>query len=172
MENKELELLLTNYIENLKMQPHPEGGYYVQTFASSSCVRHDPMSELDTNLRSAITSIYYLLPPGQISKFHRLKSDEIWYFHAGYPLNIHVIDKNGNYTIKKLGDDIASGEQLQQIVESGSWFGANLADDDNKFSLVGCAVAPGFLFSEFELANRAELLKQFPQHTSIIEKLT
>jgi predicted cupin superfamily sugar epimerase len=118
-----------------------------------------------------MTSIYFLLLPGQVSRLHRLKSDEIWYFHAGDALVIHTIDEKGNYEKLSLGNDISVGQRPQQAVIPGVWFGATLQNESQP-ALVSCAVAPGFAFADFELAQKELLLQQFPQHHKIISRLT
>lgn len=155
----------TYYIENLNLAPHPEGGYYTSSFASNEEMKVGPAN------RKLFTSIYFLLETGDVSHFHRLKSDEIWYYHAGSPLTIHIIDEDGNYTEQKLGLDIENGEIPQAIVSKNTIFGSSLIDN-NGFSLVGCMVSPGFDFEDFELFSQEELIKDYPDHIEVIKKLT
>jgi predicted cupin superfamily sugar epimerase len=142
------------WIETLRLQKHPEGGYYRQTYRDARQI----------NDRACSTAIYFLLPAGEFSALHRLKSDEVWHFYAGHELTIHLIDPAGNYTTQTVG----SGS-FQAVVPAGHWFGATVALD---YALVGCTVAPGFDFCDFELADRAALLRQYPQHRPLIERLT
>ena len=153
------------FIDQLKMEPHPEGGHYVGTFHS------DEEMDRQGSRRSLYTSIYFLLQPGEVSHFHRLKSDEVWYYHAGSPLIIHTIDPNGTYNEIKLGLAVHEGEQPQAVVPKGTIFGSSMIQEGS-FSLVGCMVAPGFDFEDFELFERKELIEQYPQHEAIITKLT
>ena len=102
--------------------------------------------------------------------FHRIKSDELWHYHAGSSLSIYVLESNG-LTIFKLGPHLEQDESLQVMVPAGCWFGAKV-NDPNSYTLSGCTVAPGFDFNDFELANRETLLKTFPAHHRIIEQLT
>lgn len=117
------------------------------------------------------TAIYFLLPGDQFSALHRLRSDEVWHFYAGSSLTLHIIDPQGCLTQKKLGTNPDKGESFQVVVEAGCWFGATV-DDPQGYALVGCTVAPGFEFEDFELGNRQQLLEQYPQHRELIERLT
>ena len=135
-----------NYIEFLQMQPHPEGGYYKETFRSETSFQFEGFE----GERSICTSIYFLLEKGQTSAIHRIKSDEIWYFHDGQTLEIIELDSNGNETITRLGKDLLNGEVLQHVVPAGIWFGARLAEH-SEYCLVGCQVSPGFDFKDFQL---------------------
>ena len=152
------------YIEFLGLEPHPEGGYFKSSFASTETL------DVSGSSRNLYTSIYFLLGEKDISHFHRLKSDELWYFHGGDPLVVHVIDPKGNYHEYKLGLDIANGEMPQVIVPKNSIFGSSVLEG-GEFSLVGCMVAPGFEYKDFELFTRDELLEKYPEHEFIIRKL-
>jgi len=143
------------WIEKLQLLPHPEGGHYRETY------RKDPVS----------SAIFFLLQSGERSRLHRLKSDELWHFHVGSPLTLFLIHPGGRLETLSLGDSPEKGEVLQAVVPAGCWFGARVNEPDS-FALIGCTVAPGFLFEDFELADRHELTRQFPQHRKIIEKLT
>ena len=112
-----------------------------------------------------------MLKSGEVSRFHRIKSDEIWNYHTGSSLSIHIIDINGKYSIKKLGLNLYNDEKLQQIVKAGCWFGASVTEKDT-FALVGCFVSPGFDFEDFELVKRQDLLKIYPEYEDIINDLT
>ena len=159
------------WIENLNLKPHPEGGFYREIFASGTLLNGNCLPQKISGNRPFYTSIYFLLKNDDISHFHRIKSDEIWCFHAGDALNIHIIDKNGNYLIKKLGLNTDENEFPQHLVEAGCWFGAGLKNQKG-YALVGCLVSPGFDFQDFELAKKTELLVEYPEHKEIIEKLS
>ena len=159
------------WIEKLYLSPHPEGGYFNETFVASDIINTDNLPRDYEGPRKAYTSIYFLLRSGQISRLHRLKSDELWNYHSGSPVTIYIIDPDGNYREKKLGPDPENFESFQVIVEAGCWFGATV-DERDSYSLVGCFVSPGFEFIDFELAERVELIKKYPEHSSIIQKLT
>jgi len=152
------------YIQHLNLEPHPEGGYFKSTYAS--------METLDTSggTRNQYTSIYFLLGEGDVSHFHRLKSDELWYFHGGSSLIVHVIDEEGNYVEHQLGLDIENGESPQVLVPRNSIFGSSVVDN-GAFSLVGCMVSPGFDFEDFELFTQSELLEKYPEHEQIIRMM-
>lgn len=106
-----------------------------------------------------------------MSRFHRIDADEMWHFYEGNALIVHMIDPNGNYSFKRIGNNPDKGDVFQAVVPAGCWFGAEVSGG-GKYSLVGCTVAPGFEFSGFELANRDKLLNEFPDHTKVINRLT
>ena len=144
-----------DYIERLGLAPHPEGGYYRQLFGN------------DETGKKTISTIYYMLTANDISAFHRLHDVvEIWYYHAGEPLNIYVIDTNGELVTHHLGCD---GE-MQAVIQPEQWFAAEIPTKQG-FCLVGCAVGPAFSFDNFELGKKDDLSKQFPQHSGIINRL-
>jgi uncharacterized protein len=155
-------------IERFKLAPHPEGGFYSETFRSADSVRREG---LPVEARSASTAIYYMLCDGAYSAWHRIKSDEVWHFYAGEPIDIHVIDGNDELVTHRLGNALAHPEAVfQTVVLAGQWFAAELRDPSG-FALVGCTVAPGFEFSEFELGNARELAAACPRHRELIERL-
>jgi predicted cupin superfamily sugar epimerase len=154
------------WIEALNLQAHPEGGFYRETYRSSQTV-----SDNSNIIRNLATSIYFLLPGGAVSHLHRLTSDEIWYYHAGNSLSLFMIAPSGKAEIKILGNQVEKGEELQIVVPAGYIFGATCNDPDG-YTLMACVVAPGFDFRDFEMPQRADLLKAFPQHAQIIEQLT
>lgn len=155
------------YIEKLNMNSHPEGGYYKEVYAS-------PLSYTSpSGNRPLATSIYFLLENEDVSHFHELKSDELWYFHGGAPLDVYILNKNGELTIKTLGLNLEQGETPQLLVPAGAIFGSCLQNPkEAAYSLVGCAVAFGFHFDDFKLYDREELLPLYPQHQEAIIKLT
>jgi predicted cupin superfamily sugar epimerase len=153
-----------HWIAHLSLQPHPEGGYYKEVFRSANGV----VRVGEPSVKQACTSIYYLLEGKDFSGFHRLASDELWYFHKGEPLHIHVIDNYGTHSIIELSD--GSTGSLQAIIPPHTWFAAELPSASG-FALVSCAVAPGFDFAEFEMAKKADLLAQYPQHAALLERM-
>lgn len=159
------------WIEKLNLLPHPEGGYYKEIHRSDESVLKENLPERFSGHRSFSTAIYFLLEGSQCSKFHRIKSDELWHYYDGSSATIYVIDKNGRLTEHKMGLNIEGGEQPVRIVKTGDWFGAKV-NDSKSYILVGCTVSPGFHFDDFEMADRKSLIKEHPQHKSIIEKLT
>ena len=124
-----------------------------------------------TGARAASTAIYFLLEGKNFSAFHRLRSDEVWHLYAGEALVVHVIEPDGNYSAIGLGTDLEAGQVLQAVVRAGCWFASHVADWKS-FALVGCTVAPGFDFADFEMAKREELAARYPQHRELIEQLT
>jgi len=124
----------------LDLAPHPEGGYYRETFRDSRTVEDG---------RAASTAIYYLLRAGEISAWHRVDAAEIWHFYAGAPLALDL-SANGDAAHRRiLGPDVMRGERPQIVVPAGHWQSARSL---GAWTLVGCTVAPGFEFSRFELA--------------------
>ncbi|WP_404330777.1 cupin domain-containing protein [Mesobacillus maritimus] len=158
------------YISKLGLTPHQEGGYYRETFQSTEMTSDKELIVDFEGKRRLYTSIYFLLTSNDISHFHRLKSDELWYFHAGSPLTIHMIEENGEYKEMKLGLNLDEGEIPQALVPKNSIFGSSVMDEDT-FSLVGCMVSPGFEYKDFELFTQSELLLKYPQHKDIIRKM-
>lgn len=149
-------------VDLLNLVPHPEGGYYQSTFKAELKSTEDLLD---------YTSIYFLLTEQEVSHFHQLTADELWYFHEGDPLDIHMIHPDGRYAIERLGLNVVAGEKPQVKVSKGTIFGSKLADGGN-YGLVGCMVAPGFTFEDFKLFTEAELLSRFPEHKTIIKALT
>jgi adenosylhomocysteine nucleosidase len=159
------------WIESLGLISHPEGGYYRETYHSKESISDQELSHSFAGKRMLATSIYFLLPSDQVSHFHRLKSDELWYYHAGSSLTIYVIHENGELQQIRLGPDLKNGEVLQAIIPKNSIFGSVVNEKDS-YSLVGCMVSPGFDFQDFELFKRDQLLRMYPKHHEIITKLT
>lgn len=152
-------------VKRFALLPHPEGGYFRESYRSP-----EPVS-LPRGTRSASTAIYFLLPEGSVSKLHRIQSDEVWHFYLGGPLRLTEIHADGGRREVVLGQDVKKGQLLQHVVTAGVWFGA-APDKGSAFSFVGCTVAPGFDFADFELGARAELLRRFPNQRAAIERLT
>ncbi|MEZ5458202.1 MAG: cupin domain-containing protein [Steroidobacteraceae bacterium] len=150
-------------VQALQLSPHPEGGYFRETYRAT---------QRDAGGRAASTLIYFLLAAGQVSRLHRIDADESWHLYLGGPLRIHELDDTaGVARTTVLGRAIERGERPQHVVPGGRWFGAELALDA-PFALVGCAVAPGFEFTRFELAQRGRLLPRFAAVADLIGRLT
>ncbi len=160
------------WIEKLNMTGHPEGGFFAPAFRASEQLERKGLPDRFTANRAVVSSIYYLLPKGQFSAFHRLKSFEIWSFFEGDPLLIYVLDRRGGLVEKKLGRNVEIGESLQVAIPAGDWFAAEHPGGAAEFTLVGCVVAPGFEYEDMEIACKAELQAIYPQHIEIIEKFT
>jgi uncharacterized protein len=155
----------------LQLKRHPEGGYYKETYRSEGTISNSCLPDGFQGDRPFSTAIYYLLHQGDFSAFHRIRSDECWHFYAGGTLLIHVIEESGVYQCVRLGAAVAEGEAFQYVVPARAWFAAIPARDAS-FSLVGCTVAPGFDFLDFEMADRTALLRMYPQHLAVIQQLT
>ncbi len=159
------------WIDQLKLVPHPEGGYYRETYRAGLSIAREALPAQFTGPRLVSTAIYFLLDGENFSAFHRLRSDELWHFYSGSPITVHVIEPDGSYSEIHLGGDPDAGEVLQAVVQAACWF-ASQVRDPKSFALAGCTVAPGFDFADFELGKRAELVRLYPQHRSLIESLT
>jgi predicted cupin superfamily sugar epimerase len=155
----------TYWIEHLKLSPHPEGGFYRETYRARGAFVPPDSSQP----RSFSTAIYFLLRTEDRSMFHRIKSDEIWHFHAGGRLTIYILTEYGMVT-QTLGSELERGDQLQIVVPAHHWFGSMVTD--GPYVLAGCTVSPGFDFRDFEMARQTELLIQFPRQAETIRLLT
>jgi uncharacterized protein len=159
------------WIENLRLEAHPEGGYFRQTYKADLTLAQSALPGGFTGARAASTAIYFLLEGENFSAFHRLRSDEVWHFYDGAPLVVHVIEPEGIVSRILLGRDVDAGQTLQAVVKAGCWFASHVADWSS-FALVGCTVAPGFEFDDFETGRREELMERYPLHAELIERLT
>jgi predicted cupin superfamily sugar epimerase len=159
------------WISSLNLTKHPEGGFFRSTYASPLLIAKSALPPGFKGPRLASTAIYFLVDGANFSAFHRLQSDEVWHFYAGSTLMIHVIDADGSASEIFLGSNPESGESFQGVVKAGCWFGARVKNSQS-FALVGCTMAPGFDFEDFELATRTKLTAVFPQHRELIERLT
>jgi uncharacterized protein len=158
------------WIRHLSLLPHPEGGFYRETYRSKEIIPHDGLPARFPAPRNFSTAIYFLLRSQDKSLFHRIKSDELWHFHHGSSLNIYtLIDHVLN--VYRLGPDLENGESLQVVIPANCWFGAKVASP-NSYALSSCTVAPGFDFNDFELAKKEMLTKEFSQFSELISELT
>lgn len=158
-------------INALGLERHPEGGWFRETYRATEMVPYAALPNRFSGDRSFCTAIYFLLKKGECSVLHRIKSDELWHFHAGASMTIHVITPEGDYWTLPLGADLFAGDSFQSVVPAGCWFGAEVTGE-GEFSLVSCTVAPGFDFADFDMAKRESLLRQFPAHKELIQRLT
>ncbi len=159
------------WVDGLGLEMHPEGGFFKEVYRSDESISHEALPTRFTGGRVFSTSIFYLLNKKDISMFHRIKQDELWHFYEGVSLTIHCISADGIYSTFVLGRDIQCGESFQVVVKRGCYFAAEINNKD-AFSLVGCTVAPGFDFEDFELPDRKKLIEKFPQHSEIINLFT
>jgi uncharacterized protein len=149
-------------IRLLGLEPHPEGGYFRQTFI-------DYDNKLSSG-RAASSMIYFLMKSGNFSRLHKIDAAEAWHFYAGQPFNVVELTKEGP-VVTRLGIDFAGGERPQYLVKPNRWFGSKPAEG-SEWALVGCTVAPGFTFDHFELGKRDDLLKEYPMCKDWIVTLT
>ena len=159
------------WIDKLQLTAHVEGGAFREIYRSELVFPKSVLPLFFQGPRAASTSIYFLLADGQFSAFHRIASDELWHFYFGDSLLIYEIAHNGRMIVHRLGSNIEKGETFQTVVRGGSWF-ASVPAPGSEYALVGCTVAPGFDFADFELAERGALVAQYPEHKEIIRKLT
>jgi predicted cupin superfamily sugar epimerase len=159
------------WIERLGLRAHPEGGYYRETYRAAETIAAEALPARFAGPRAFSTAVYFLITRDAFSAFHRIRSDELWHFYAGGPVTLSTIDAGGTLAITSLGRDPTRGEMPQVVVPAGSWFAAEVAAPGD-FALVGCTVAPGFDFADFELGTRADLVRAFPQHRGLVERLT
>jgi hypothetical protein len=147
--------------ERLGLRPHPEGGYYVETYRAEERV----------DSRSLSTAIYYLLTPDTFSALHRLRSDEVFHFYLGDPVEMLQLRPDGSAREVVLGSSVLEGTQPQVVVRKGVWQGLRLRPG-GAFALLGTTVAPGFEFADFELGRRDALVAAYPAHAERIQVLT
>ena len=158
-------------IEGLRLRPHPEGGYFRETYISPVTIPESALPSECAGARAAGTAIYFLLREGDKSRLHRLRFDEVWHFYLGGPLCLVIISPEGSAEHFMLGQDLNAGQELQRAVPAGCWFGAYPLPN-SAYSLVGCTVAPGFAYEDFRLGNREELVGCFPHLRELITELT
>lgn len=156
---------LDELVRALRLEPHPEGGFYRETYRATSLV------DTARGPRAASTAIHFLVPAGTFSALHRIASDEVWHHYAGAPLRVVQITDDGTRNDHVLGRDLLGAHVPQAVVPAGAWFGAHV-EGDGAWALVGCTVAPGFDFEDFELADRSTFLARFPEHSELITRLT
>lgn len=161
------------WIDRLDLRPHPEGGYFRETYRAAEHVDAAALPSRFPAPRSFSTAVYFLITADAFSAFHRIRSDELWHFYAGDAVTLAILDAGGEGQLitASLGCDPARDQMPQVVVPAGAWFGAEVAPP-GKFALVGCTVAPGFDFADFELGERGALLERYPPHRGAIERLT
>lgn len=183
-----------NWIRALKLRPHPEGGWFRETYRSRETIAGAHLPKRYQGPRAFGTAIYFLLKAGQFSALHRLKSDELWHFYAGAPVEIFILPGNGALKKVKLGLNPEAGERPQVVIAANVWLAAALVRQNHQpqaeaspkaasrragpplaeksYALLGCTMAPGFDFSDFELGAGQELCRRFPRHQALIKKMT
>lgn len=171
-----------DWIARLRLEKHPEGGWFRETYRAAETLTGVGLPTRFTVTHPVSTAIYFLLRRDEFSALHRLRADEVWHFYAGSPLTLHLVAPDGALSEIELGCTAPAGSgptfdwagaPYQAVVPAGHWFGATLEGvPADGFALVGCTVAPGFIFEDFELGDRADLIAHFPQHRALIERLT
>ncbi len=160
---------VSQWVEHLGLIPHPEGGFYKETYRSDILIPANLLSVPRNGHRSLSTAIYFLITSGNFSAFHRILSDEMWHFYAGDPLLVHVLHPdNQQYSTCHIGLHVDKGQRPQAVIPAGSWFAS---ETTGQYSLVGCTVAPGFDFNDFQLADAGELTLLFPDQIGVIKRL-
>lgn len=154
------------YIQHLQLQPHPEGGFYRETYRAATEIQAEGFQ----GKRNVCTAIYFLLEGTNKSHFHKIKSDELWFYHDGTSLEIFVLEATGLEVIR-LGKNAAEGEVLQAVIPANVWFASKVKNNEG-FVLVSCTVSPGFSFDDFQMAKKADLKRQFPHAIDVIEEMT
>ena len=139
-------------------------GFYAETYRSDLAVTA-PFGD-----RKASTAIHFLITQGSVSRLHRLQADEVWHFYLGGPMTVFELGPSGIKTTI-LGQDVLNGQVVQHVLKAGTWFGS-FPNEGVEYSFVGCTVAPGFEFADFELGSRKALLSEFSEKHDLIVKLT
>jgi predicted cupin superfamily sugar epimerase len=158
-------------IQQLELIPHPEGGYYKETYRSEGSISKSTLPADYSGDRSYSTGIYFMLIADTFSAFHKINQDEMWHFYDGSSIELHMITSDGIHSCVHIGRDIENGEYLQYVVPGGVWF-ASRVKGNAEYSLLGCTVSPGFDFADFILPNTTEMTALFPRHAEIIGELT
>ncbi len=158
-------------INKLGLAPHPEGGYFKETYRSNEVIDEDSLDDRFSSKRNYATCIYFLLTSEKFSSFHKIHQDEIWHFYQGSSIELHTISESGNHEAHIIGSDLTKDEIRQLVVPGNHWFAAKVIDP-NSYTLVGCTVSPGFDFEDFTLARRSDLIRRFPALTDLITSFT
>lgn len=160
------------WIRVLALEPHPEGGWFRETYRASGEIPEGVLRDQRPGARAFSTAIYFLLEKGKPSLLHRIHSDELWHFYEGDPVTVTCFGESGTCQRHRLGREMQGGESFQVLIPAGTWFGAEGGNGAAGYSLAGCTVAPGFDFRDFEMAKRGDLLGEYPGFRQHIEDLT
>ncbi|MGB0930875.1 MAG: cupin domain-containing protein [Chitinophagales bacterium] len=159
------------FIDNLQLEAHPEGGYFRRTYQNNILLPDAILPHNFEGNRLAASAIYFLLTSNSFSAFHRLQADELWHFYAGSVVTLYLIHPDGRLETLQLGNFLThKTASFQVLIPAQTWFAAAVNTPDS-YALVGCTLSPAFDFSDFELANKTGLLKEYPQHFEMIERL-
>ncbi|MFN5478487.1 MAG: cupin domain-containing protein [Chitinophagaceae bacterium] len=162
---------IASLIEKYKLLPHPEGGFYSRSYTSEKRLDPTCLGKEFSGVRPLATAIYFLIPEGKFSAFHRLKNDEVWHFYKGDPVRIHTISDGGVYADFVIGDDLRNDSAFQYLVPAGTWMSAELVSAQFGFGFVGCTVAPGFDFEDLEMGEKDNLIQRFPEYRDLLNRL-
>jgi predicted cupin superfamily sugar epimerase len=166
------DLTAQEIIDALGMEPHPtEGGWFVETYRCPESAEGDGLPGRYAASRTHSTAIYYLLTPDTFSEIHRLRSDEVYHFYLGDPVEMLQLRPNGTGEVLTLGTDLASGQRPQVLVPREVWQGSRLVEG-GRFALLGCTVAPGFEPEDYDGGAREDLVRRYPEYASLIKALT
>lgn len=158
-------------IDKLALKPHPEGGYYRETYRAGEGTESGALPGRYGGKRCFGTAIYYMLTPDTFSTMHRLQSDEIFHFYLGDPVEMLHLHADGTTSVLVLGSDVGNGQLLQVVVQRGVWQGARLRAG-GRFALLGCTVAPGFEFADYEEGSYGQLQTRCPEQLTLLKALT
>ncbi|WP_109831945.1 cupin domain-containing protein [Reichenbachiella versicolor] len=162
---------INEIVKTLDLLPHPEGGFYKETYRSSGIINPADLPDTITEERNYSTCIYFLLTSENFSAFHKINQDEIWHHYKGGRLTLHMISPEGVYSFVHIGKFISDGEVPQFVVPAGYYFAAEIPEKDS-YALCGCTVSPGFDFRDFSMPTRDNMLKLYPEHQDIIARLS
>jgi predicted cupin superfamily sugar epimerase len=162
---------IESLIALLSLEPHPEGGFFRESYRSSETIRGEFLPERYVGSRPFSTAIYYLITKDSFSAIHRLNSDEIIHFYLGDPVELLALKADGSGEVFTLGHNLPKGMRVQLVVEKGTWFGMRVANG-GEYALLGTTVAPGFEYSDFELGERDTLVSLYPSYEDMIKCLT
>jgi len=158
-------------ILTLQLQPHPEGGFYRETYRCSEKLEPSALSDRYVGSRAVSTCIYYMLTRNTFSVMHRVASDEIYHFYSGQALEMLLLYPSGKSEVVIVGSDVAAGQMPQFVIPNGVWQGSRVSGG-GEFALVGATVAPGFDFADFEEGSYEQLVGQFPDRADLLRALT
>jgi predicted cupin superfamily sugar epimerase len=158
-------------IHRLKLEPHPEGGFYRESYRARETIAGEALPLRYESARTMSTAIYYLLTPVAGSAMHRVRSDEIYHFYAGDPIELLLLRESARSELVVLGPDLAGGEKPQVVVPGGTWQGAHLCRG-GAWALLGMTVAPGFEFQDFEMGDAEALAAGWPDRAALIRELS
>lgn len=148
-------------VERLDLAPHPEGGYFAETYRS----------ERSAGERAFSTAIYFLVTAASPSRMHRVAADEMWHFYRGDPLEMLQLGPSGPSHVASIGSDLAAGQSPQVLVPARTWQGTRVAPG-GRYALVGATVTPGFDFADFEMGDAETLIAAYPAHADLIRALS